>query len=77
MAYTVKKDFRTTNRRFKVGDSIVPSDIQEGDAVSFETWVAKGFVADSDTTTKAPSHDSAPAEPADKKGFFTGKTKAQ
>jgi hypothetical protein len=47
MTYSVAKAFKSLNRRFAVGDAITAADIDTTGAVSFDDWVARGFIVPS------------------------------
>lgn len=46
MSHLVAKDFKSINRVFKVGDPIMPDDIDPETVLSFEQWKERGFIVD-------------------------------
>lgn len=54
MSFKVVKAFKSVNRKFKPGDTVVASDIDPGSVFSLEDWVARGFVK-SDAPVPQPS----------------------
>jgi len=44
MSLKVVKAFKSVNRKFKPGDTVVASDIDPGSVFTLNDWVARGFV---------------------------------
>lgn len=64
MSHVVAKDFKSINRVFKAGDPIAPDDIDPETVLSFEQWVAGGFIVEArDSTAASAPLDHSASEP--------------
>ena len=53
MDHVVAKDFKTANRRFKVGDAVAESDVVG--RVTFDVWKDRGFIKVKDEVKIKPT----------------------